>query len=742
MKNKRILTVLLSTTLALNPVISAFAAEPGDFNAQGGFGGAGGFNAQGGFGGDMGFDFQGGPGSFGNQGNFSHGSDTIITEEELVTEIPKDYDVNSDLQAKASKGLYSCLFDKTTIQDVSIKIPEENWNYMLQNAGDKPTVMTESVTIGNDTIYYAGIKTKGNLTLSSILRSNSDRFSFTVNFGKFIKKKAGYSETQNFYGLSKVALNNIYGDATLMKEYLSYELMTKMGVPTPEYCLINLYVNDEFWGIYMMVESIDSSLTQRTLGVKTDYLVKPESSGGDLNYNSALDAYYNSETDTFDFTELLYPNGKDKEMVYPTDRSNPLTAYAGLWENDEDTFEDVVEMLPTLFSWLKKLNKLNTSNPNAEDYCKKVEEIINADAILRYFAVNTYLVNLDSYQSEKMQNYALCIDENGYANILPWDYNYSFGTYGVGSAEAMINFSIEKPVISTTLEQRPLLNVLLQNDSYREKFNQYLKDCCTITSVGGTTSDGESYEKGYFASVINSYSSLLESTYAKDPTAFYTVEQYLTAKDSLIKLIDLRSTAVLQQLSGNNETVTTDLKLSSMGDSMGGMGDFKMPNDNRKNTTLTDNVTGIRVTGSFMPEASLKVEQLTQVDINYPANFTIDNVYAVFSIDVEKNTNFGFGQMPQMNGNMIAGEKNNGFNNQFDILGGMNNSNQFGMIVKENTLENTSYAISLPVSSDVLGVAMLNDDGNLTIMPSIAINGMITITPSTLGTFVIICSNK
>jgi CotH protein. len=50
-----------------------------------------------------------------------------------------------------------------------------------------------------------------------------------------------------------MALNNIYGDASLMKEYLSYKLMTEMGVDTPYYALVNLYINDEFYGVYMMV---------------------------------------------------------------------------------------------------------------------------------------------------------------------------------------------------------------------------------------------------------------------------------------------------------------------------------------------------------------------------------------------------------------------------------------------------------------------------------------------------------
>lgn len=508
-----------------------------------------------------------------NSNENKHGGTTTILEENLYTiedvkEDDKDYDVNEDTQGKAKDGVYSKLFNKESIQDVKINIDENNWNYLLQNAIDKPTVLANSISIGNNTVLYVGIKTKGNLTLKEVWNSTSDRFSFTINFGKYINTDNGYTEKQNLYGLRKVALNNIYGDATLMKEYLSYELMTKMGVPTPEYSLINLYINDEFYGVYMMVESIDSSLTQRTLGEKSDYLVKPESSGGDLVYDNSLDKYINDNGE-FDFSSIIYDEAKN--IVYPSDKSNPLYKYNGLWENDEDTFYDIVDMLPTIFKWMKTLNELsNTDNPNTNEYKTKLEEIIDVDNLIRYFAVNTYLVNLDSYQSEKMQNYALYTNESGKASILPWDYNYSFGVYGLGSASDVVNFDIYNPIINTTLKDRPLLNVILQNDEYKALYEKYLNDITIITSLGGTTSDGITYEKDNFKNILDKYNTILKNIYGSDPTAFYTLDEYNKATESLEKLIELRTESVINQLSGSDEKISTDINLRTMGESVGG----------------------------------------------------------------------------------------------------------------------------------------------------------------------------
>lgn len=511
--------------------------------------------------------------------NTKHGSDETVSKDDLYTidDVKKDdgkYEINSDTQRKAKEGVYAKLFNKETIQDVKISIDENNWNYLLQNAIDKPTVLASSISIGDDTVKYVGIKTKGNLTLKEVWNSSSDRFSFTINFGKYINTDNGYTDKQNLYGLRKVALNNIYGDATLMKEYLSYELMTRMGIPTPEYSLVNLYINDEFYGVYMMVESIDSSLTQRTLGEKSDYLVKPESSGGDLIYDNSLDEYINDDGE-FDFSSIIYDNSGN--IIYPNDKSNPLYKYNGLWENDEDTFEDIVDMLPTIFKWMKTLNELNNiDNPNTDEYKLALEEIIDVDNLIRYFAVNTYLVNLDSYQSEKMQNYALYINETGKATIIPWDYNYSFGVYGLGSASDVINFDIYNPVINTTLKDRPLLNVILQNDEYKDLYEKYLNDITIIASEGGTTSDGDTYEENNFATILDKYNKLLNNIYENDPTAFYTLDEYNKATTSLKELIEQRSEAVLNQLNGNNEKVTTNINLRDMGESVGGMGnDFQ-----------------------------------------------------------------------------------------------------------------------------------------------------------------------
>lgn len=225
---------------------------------------------------------------------------------------------------------------------------------------------------------------------------------------------------------------------------------------------------------------------------------------------------------------------------------------------------------------MKTLNEISCSEDvNTDSYKEALENIVDVDSLVRYFAVNTYLVNLDSYQSEKMQNYALYVKDHGKATVIPWDYNYSFETYGIGSASDMVNFDIYNPVMNTTLGERPLLNLILQNDEYLALYEQYLNDCCIIASEGGITSDGQSYETSFFASQLDAFQTILNeqdgNSYSDDPTAFYTLKRYNTATESFKQLIADRREAVTRQLAGDSATVETTVNLQTLGDTTGGL---------------------------------------------------------------------------------------------------------------------------------------------------------------------------
>lgn len=103
---------------------------------------------------------------------------------------------------------------------------------------------------------------------------------------------------------------------------------------------------------------------------------------------------------------------------------------------------------------------------------RDIEKYLNVDEVLKYFAVNTFLVNLDSYSGGMYHNYYL-YENNGVCEILPWDLNLSFGGFATNSGSRAVNFPIDSPVTGN-LENFPLIGKLLENDEYKEKYHEYL----------------------------------------------------------------------------------------------------------------------------------------------------------------------------------------------------------------------------------------------------------------------------
>lgn len=530
------------------------------------------------------------PGNNNQQGNqISHGTaDHLITEEELSTTPPADYKINEDTQGDAKDAEYLAYFLEEDIQTVSIEIDENNFNYLLQNAVDEPTVMTESVTIGDTTLGYCGLKTKGNYTLLHSYTDNpgSDRFSFTVNFGKFITKKA-YGEKQNFYGCDKISFNNFFFDKSMMKEFFALKLMTEMGLPTPAYGLAKLYVNGEYYGVYAMVEAFDESILERFYNVDgselSDYLCKPRE------------------------TTLLY------EEI--------LADASPLWEKDEGTYEDVAEMIPTVTEWCRKLNALSEGKDfdgkaidvNSEEYVELLGQIMDVDIALRYFATHSWLCQMDN-MFMTYQNFGLYVSEDGVATVMPWDYDLSFGCYFPSTAETTANYPIDIMYSATQpnatqanftknfYKRFPLFNVIYQNEELLEKYHGYMLECSQIAALGGTiASTGEFYEPGYFDYYIDAMSEeIIEAASETLADNVYYMNWISQPKDvraalpNLSKIIAMRAVGVYVQVEGLESTVSGEgCNLETLGNAMRG------ESSSKGLITIVDSGTGIFATAEY-----------------------------------------------------------------------------------------------------------------------------------------------
>ena len=170
-----------------------------------------------------------------------------------------------------------------------------------------------------------------------------------------------------------------------------------------------------------------------------------------------------------------------------------------------------------------------------------LETYMDVDNILKYMAVHTFVVNDDSLSDTMAHNYYL-YEYNGRLNILPWDYNLSFGGMtqggnmgGMSSGEtSVINDAIDTPFSITDF-----FDALLENEEYLAKYHEYL-GMLVDKYVNG----------GEFESTCTRIRSQIDELVKEDPTAFYTYEEYDEAVEMLEKVVKLRAKSVEGQLDG------------------------------------------------------------------------------------------------------------------------------------------------------------------------------------------------
>ncbi len=468
----------------------------------------------------------------------------ISRDTSLVSETASTSESTDDVPTTNTSAEYEEKIFGKDVLEISITTEEANWQNLMDNAGDKPWIECD-ITIDGVTFKDVGIKTKGNTSLQQLVKDESTRYSLKVNFGK-------YTEGQTCYGLDKLALNNIYADSTYLKEYMSYDLMRFMQVPSSLCTFANITVNGEHYGFFLAVENADDSYLERIYG--SDSNVKgykpeamdmagqpdrknmPQMSGQDGNtqrpdFPDGDSSGFPQRPDGGNMPQMPgqggMPGGMDggRNGVDLTYIDDAPESYSNIFDNHINKIEE--EDQQRLIASLKNIS-------NGE----KLEESINVDEVLRYTACNVFLVNLDSYLSSNCHNYILT-ELNGQLSMLPWDYNLSFGTYQCKSADDAVNYAIDTVFNGVNEEERPLIAKLLAKEEYREKYHQYLREIA------------EKYvQSGKFAETVEKVSSVINDYVKTDSTSFDGYDAYVEGIDTLKQLMELRTQSVLGQLDG------------------------------------------------------------------------------------------------------------------------------------------------------------------------------------------------
>lgn len=513
----------------------------------------------------------------------------------IVTVIFMHADTAGVITASASCGYESRLFDTSKVH--SIDIVMDDWEGFLETCEDEEYTAC-TVIIDGDSYKNVAIRAKGNTSLSTVSQLGSDRYSLKIEFDH-------YNSAENYYGLDKLCLNNIIQDTTYMKDYLSYQLMAQMGVPSPLCSYAYLTINGEEWGLYLAVEDVEDAFLARNYGSDHGELYKPDSqsfgggrgNGKDFNMDDFDPEDFNPED--FDPSQMAQgaddsnrsqppqnsdaqsgdASGDSNDRPQPPDGTQdsdttdnrpqppggaPQGAGGGMPEqngdnrgpngddhgpgggmsmgsddvklqyidDDTDSYANIFDNAKTDITKADKKRLIASLKSLSEGM--DIEDVVDTDEVIRYFVVHNFLCNGDSYTGSMIHNYYL-YEEEGQLSMIPWDYNLAFGTFQSSDATAEVNTPIDTPVSGGSMDDRPMLSWIFADDTYTQLYHQYFSEF--LDSVD-------------FDTLIETTKELIAPYVEKDPTKFYTYEEFEQGVEALKTFCELRTESIEGQLDG------------------------------------------------------------------------------------------------------------------------------------------------------------------------------------------------
>ncbi len=450
-----------------------------------------------------------------------------------------------------SMAYENSLFSTDSIIDVDVSISESDWEDLLKNAISEEYYSCD-VTVNGTKYKNVGFRAKGNTSLSMVASSDSDRYSFKISFDEYV-------DGQNCDGLSKLVLNNNYSDATMMKETICYDMFAFLGADASLYNYAKVSINGEYYGVYLALEPVEESFAMRNYGTNYGELYKPDSMelggpGKMKDWDGEMPDFTGEKPDSTSDADgaMEKPSGNPPEMPSGGDMGgkdfgmgsgmgsgsganlnytdDSLDSYEAIWEGS--VFNTTDKDHRRVVKALKNICSDDTDN-------KTLAEYMDVDNVLRYMAVQTFVVNLDSLSGNMAHNYYL-YESDSKLNIIPWDYNLAFGGFQSQDASDIINFPIDTPFSSgVSTEDRQFFLSLLENEEYLEQYHEYLRQL-TDEYVGG----------GIFENTVSRITSQIDDLVESDPTSFYSYTEYKSAVEMLKETVSLRAESIRGQLDG------------------------------------------------------------------------------------------------------------------------------------------------------------------------------------------------
>ncbi|HZM59993.1 MAG TPA: CotH kinase family protein [Vicinamibacterales bacterium] len=369
------------------------------------------------------------------------------------------------------------LFNDGVLHEVRLYVYPRDWETLKANFQLNDHYPAHFVWNGQ-TLRQVGIRSRGVGSRSGV------KPGLRVDFNR-------YDSTQTLLGLTSIVLRNNTQDPSSLHERLSMKLFAQMGIPAPRTAHTRLYVNDQYVGLYLIVEQIDRRFLARNF---------PESDGYLYNYQWA--------------SEYFFEYKGPAASLYTPSPFEPETHV-----NDPDP-APLVDMIRTI------------NEAPADGFLAAVSAFVDVPGFVRQAAVENFLADNDGLLGYAgMNNFYLYRPRSSrVSTFIPWDKSEAFK----GGPFHPLIWNIDDIPVSV---RNRLMDRVMMIQEIRDLYFDTLLACAAFASADGWLDQEirREYEQVRQAAV-------------DDPVKPFTNDAFESDIQQLLEFARLRSAAVIQDV--------------------------------------------------------------------------------------------------------------------------------------------------------------------------------------------------
>ncbi|MEZ5199263.1 MAG: CotH kinase family protein [Bacteroidales bacterium] len=303
-----------------------------------------------------------------------------------------------------------------------------------------------------DTMENVGFRLRGNTSRYSAKKS------FKLSFNTF-------ESGRKWFGMEKINLNGEHNDPSIARSKLGWDLLREMDVPAPRANHTQVFINGNYYGLYICTEHIDEEFVDSRFGNQDGNLYK-------CLWPADL-AYLGPDPDAYKYT------------------IGERRAYDLKTNTEADDYSDIAQFIGVL------------NNSTSQQFICEMDDVFNIYDYLKVIAVDVFIGNWDGYIYNKNNFYLYRNTETGKFEYIPYDID---NTYGIDWLDRDWGTRDIYDWEQHGSEVRPLYSRIMDNQELKDQYSYYFDRLLT-----DLVDPAEYFQK------IDNLRAMLEPFVANDP---------------------------------------------------------------------------------------------------------------------------------------------------------------------------------------------------------------------------------